>query len=205
MLSTPSPSIPISPQIIPVEDAYEMIKSMSWTIYSSFRGMYYVMSREDFIQEAITSFLKKNYLQKFNNSITSKSYFVFIGLKNLAIDLLRRSSCRSKYFLEISESGETGSSLYEIIEDYNQFSMLSYILLEETLDILSKEMGRKKLVLDTDLFGTVWLCEYHVFKMVVVGMLKKDIARIFGVTETTIGSYIRKSRDKIREWYLDQN
>lgn len=200
-----------STQTISIEDAYDMIKSMSWTIYNSFRGMYYVMSREDFVQEAITSFLRRKYLQKFNDAITTKPYYVFVGLKNLAIDLLRKSSARHKYYIEISENTnlrigeeiEISSSIYELTEDLNEFSAISYLILEETVNILSRENKLKdRTTYDTDLFGIVWLSEYHIFKLALVGMLRKDIAVLFGVTEATVGNYLKRAQDKIRHWYF---
>lgn len=197
-----------SDNFISVEDAYEMVKSMSWTIYRSFRGLYYVMSREDFVQEAITHFMEKGYLEKFNSTITNRTYFILVGLRNLAIDLVRRSSRKSNFFVEVSEivqGEEKEVSIYEITEDVSEFSAISYMILEETVNVLSKANGLKDKIFETDLMGTVWLSEYHVFKMSIVGMCRKDIAEVFGVTEATVGNYMKRAADKMHYWYVDKN
>jgi DNA-directed RNA polymerase specialized sigma24 family protein len=191
-------------KVTPLE-AYAMMQSMVLKIYATYRGLNFLMPKEDFVQEAISHFLEKGYFKKFNSSITNKVYFVYVGMRNFAIDTLRKSSGRRKYFVEVSEvvwNGTSVTSVYDLTGDPKEFSAISYMILEEALSVLDKKNGLPGKYFETDLFGTVWLCDYCVFKMALTGMIRVDISRVFRVTQTTVGNYLKRARQTILKQYF---
>lgn len=183
-------------------EAFEIIKQLSWTIYKRMPGMYFVTTREDFIQDYGLHFIEKEYLEKYDSSKAHLFYYILIGMTRKAIDMLRPSLRKSKSYVEVSESVQVDSSMvsiYELSSKPDQYDPLSYLVIEEAIDILSRHNGLGEKTFECSIFGEVYLCEYWVFKLILVGSDRKTIAKLMGVSSATIRNYLMRAQETLKE------
>lgn len=181
-----------------LEEAMELMEPCALKLFQKYPGMWKVTQVNDFIHDCVLHFTVKKYLAKFDGR-TSKIYFLFTGMKHLAIDMLRHSNHVVKLTSEKITKDEMGLSIYDLTPGKEKMDPIGEMIIEEALEVLSRKDPLKK-TFKTEEFGTVTFCEFWVMKFHMMGYDRNAMSGIFGVTTATIGNYLKSAQNRLQEW-----
>lgn len=173
------------------EDVYKIASDYSEDVMRRYGLPTNKFSAEDVAGEFMVKFMSKGFLEKYNPAITSFKYYVYRGMGNTAIDMVRRVkreiTSRDALFPENDPTPAPDGV------DYTD-DLEVRLLIEAVKDF--KFGYAETTVHDGVIYESTVV---SVLRLLVLGFRKPQIAERFKVSVSTIDNALRKVRAQLRE------
>jgi hypothetical protein len=147
---------------------------------------------EDVVGEFLVKFYEKGFDQKFNSETCSLEYYIYQGVRNVAVSMARKTKYEQTSVEELSPN-----QMKEQSEE-----MVDELLLDEVVEMVGNiEFGYGNVA---ELNGVKYESNSgSVVRLLYKGLDKKAIAQMFGVTTSTVVNVIEKVKMYgLKEFYL---
>jgi len=185
-------------EIVSLEEAYEIAAQLCPSIMKKLEIPSNKISEEDVIGQFITNFIEKGFLNKFNPRVTSFRYYVYMGVRNAAVSMIRHLKYEVTSLDAITRPDPDGKVL-DIPAPEPVQEMIMKGLLEEVWDFsfgygkIAKLYGAEE-----DLIAELPSTARSVLQMLFMKYSKDEVAAFFGVTVSTINNVISSVRDQVK-------
>jgi len=194
------------PKFISVEEAYKRLSDPNSGIIKRYLlrnpGIRKQLDEDELLQGAITHFIEKKFLERYNNETTSISYFLWIGVRNYAISYVTRKRVKTISENVLASTSEEEVSLIDYAGSYEEdivHSMTISDLASQMINLVdSKERGKEV----SHKGKTLRLSSRNVLELHMQGFTKTEISRIFGVSVTRISQIVQECTASIREKFV---
>lgn len=190
---------------ITVEEGYELTKTYVeyfWRV-NKFYSLKNTHEIDDVVSELIIKFLSKGFFEKYNPEVTSKKYYVMVGVKTSMIDLLRKH--RDVY--SIDKEDENGLTMMDrLASEENLEEIISGDdFCREIIESLPNET-RSKVVGHSPFQGEVKMTHRVIAEHLLAGYSIKEIASMFinpsnnkPVTSGSISKIVKEIREMVAD------
>lgn len=186
-------------EVVSLEEAYAIAAQVCPSIMEKLGVPTNKMSAEDIVGEFITKFIEKGFITKFNPQVTSFRYYVYMGVRNAAVTMIRHLKYETTSLESITHSDpEFRPREFPAPEPVQD--MILHGLLDEIWDF-NFGYGRRVKVRgqEDDLIADLPSTARSVLQMLFMGYTKPEIAELFGVTVSTVNNVLSSVRDQVRE------
>lgn len=192
------------------EEGYELTNYYVNYFWDSkkFYSLAHSMEKDDLLQSLMVKFLEKDFYSKYDSTITSKKYFVMIGVRNYFIDELRKQKRKE---VSIDAEDEDGLSILDRV--VSNIDIESEVLLNEVikgfLDILPDDTN-SKVIGQSPIKGEISMSHRQIAIHLVYGYNVTDISKMFfnensgrTISTATISRKVKEIRE-LSESYFNE-
>ena len=172
--------------MVEMDEVLVMAKKYAPSVIRKFNLPTNKFSPDDVVGEFLVNFMQKDFAAKFNPEVTSLNHYVYMGLRNAAVSMVRHMKYETTSLDEISENGPLPAP-----------AEVTDFLLQEVLHIIEDTyFGYDKTVLvDGEVYES---SAASVVKLMYKGYTKKEVAVFFGVTQGTISNTLRRVSEVVK-------
>lgn len=147
---------------------------------------------EDVVGEFLVKFYEKGFDKKFDENTCSLEYYIYQGVRNVAVSMARKTKYEQTSVEELTPA-QMGDRTVDFMDE---------LLLDEIVDLFGNINFGYGNVVEHD--GRKYASNSgSVIRLLYLGMDKKTIAQMFGVTTSTIANVLDKVKQyELKEYYL---
>jgi hypothetical protein len=197
---------------ITIEQVYETAIGLAPKVMNKLGFKEGSFQTEDIVGEYIVKFIEKNYLERFDAEKGNLKNYVYCGLKNTAISMIRKV----KYEFEVFQNEGTTDSYFNIEErlesetivygdKYGKKKVSDSDLIHNDIELtfliegISKKIGVWKFGRgnEVSIDGVIYpSTSESVIKLLSLGFSRTDVAMLFEVSEPTISNVMRNIKER---------